>query len=187
MRILCVPTSPPSPPPYGPSPCPALKASDFKPVNHTKGLCLWYGQCKETTLGWQNCLNNTPARSVDPGSEVYQLLEELCPWYAKGNETKACCDKNMLETLKKSILPAQNFLQRCPSCFTNFMRLFCATTCDPNAASFMDVSQFFWDPTSNAISEVEVYMTYSFADIMYNSCKNVQSSQQGEECGGEVE
>lgn len=156
-------------------------------MNHTKGLCLWYGQCKETTLGWQNCLNNTPARSVDPGSEVYQLLEELCPWYAKGNETKACCDKNMLETLKKSILPAQNFLQRCPSCFTNFMRLFCATTCDPNAASFMDVSQFFWDPTSNAISEVEVYMTYSFADIMYNSCKNVQSSQQGEECGGEVE
>ena len=122
---------------------------------------------------------------MEPGSDVYQLVEELCPWYAKGKDTKICCDKNMLETLKESILPAQNFLQRCPSCFTDFMRLFCATTCDPNAATFMDVNEFFWDPTTNAISEVEVYMTYSFANILYDACKNVQSSQQGEGAGGE--
>ena len=177
MHIL---PSPPLPAPPLP-----LQAADFKRVNHTEGLCLWYGQCKKTLLGWQNCYNNTPARSAEPGSEVYELLEELCPWYAKGSETKVCCDKNMLKTLKSSILPAQNFLQRCPSCFTNFMRLFCATTCDPNAATFMDLEESNWDPATNAISQVEVYMTYSFADILFNACKNVQSSQQGEVWGGE--
>ena len=155
----------------------------FKPVNHTKGLCLWYGQCEKTALGWQNCYDNTPARSVDPDSDVYQLVEELCPWYAKGKDTKICCDENMLLTLKDTITPAKNFLQRCPSCFTDFMKLFCATTCDPDAASFMDVYELFWNPTTNAIKQVQVYMTYDFADILYDECKNVQSGQ-GEEWRG---
>ena len=64
------------------------------------------------------------------------------------------------------------------------MKLFCATTCDPDAASFMDVYELFWNPSTNAIEQVEVYMTYDFADILYDACKNVQSSQQGEEWRG---
>ena len=154
--------------------------AEFKPVNHTAGLCLWYGQCANVSKGALNCYDNTPARSVPEGSEVYTLLQEVCPWYIKPRgQTKACCDVKQLQTLKAQVVAAKNFIQRCPPCFTNFMKYFCATTCDPDAATFMNISQSNWDPNTNAISNVFVAVEKDFASALYDSCKNVQSSQQG--------
>ena len=64
----------------------------------------------------------------------------MCPWYAKLNTTCVCCDRNMLHTLKANSLKlAQQLLGRCPSCFQNFMNVFCAITYDPGAPSSISI------------------------------------------------
>lgn len=46
-----------------------------------------------------------------------------------------------IDVANKNIKLAANFLQRCPSCFTNLVRHICDFTCSPNQSSFMRVQE----------------------------------------------
>lgn len=44
-----------------------------------------------------------------------------------------------IQVINSNIKLAANFLQRCPSCFSNFARQICDMTCAPNQSSFMRI------------------------------------------------
>lgn len=46
-----------------------------------------------------------------------------------------------LETLNTNVKMAANFLQRCPSCMTNFVQHICDFTCSPQQSQFMKVEE----------------------------------------------
>ncbi|XP_029309885.1 NPC intracellular cholesterol transporter 1 [Cottoperca gobio] len=133
--------------------------------------CVWYGECGESVKvpgKKYNCNYTGPA--VPLHSEGYDLLTELCPGYDYGDRS-LCCDVNQLRTLKGSLeLPLQ-FLSRCPACFVNLMNLFCELTCSPHQSQFMNATKF---NTTNVV-EVQYYIGQTFANAMYNACKDVEA------------
>lgn len=136
---------------------------------------------------WLNCYNNTESVLVEENSETYNTLKSVCPWYInddKPNSTYVCCDLAQIYTLRNnSETLAQQQLGRCPSCMENFMNVFCAITCDPNSSLFMNPTTFVnftteENVTRQAVDTVDVYFTNYYADKFFNSCKDVQNSQE---------
>jgi len=172
---------------------PARQVSSLNDTIHAENRCIWYGQCKQSKNGgWLNCYNNTPSVLIHEGSPEYNALEGVCPWYINHTTKSArvCCSLKQMNALKSSSLKlAQQLLGRCPSCFRNFMDIFCATTCDPSNSLFMNVKNESLDyntgidnktgkPLPPAINKVDVYFTNDYTDKFFNSCKNVQFSQE---------
>ncbi|KAM4552286.1 NPC intracellular cholesterol transporter 1 [Odontesthes bonariensis] len=133
--------------------------------------CVWYGECGASVKVPEkkyNCNYTGPARPLQ--SEGYPLLKELCPGFDYGSRN-LCCNADQLRTLKGSLeLPLQ-FLSRCPACFFNLMNLFCELTCSPYQSQFMNGTQF----NASNVVEVQYYIGQTFANAMYNACKDVQS------------
>ena len=137
----------------------------------------------ETESGkWLNCYNNINSVLVEDHNETYNALQSVCPWYIsdKPNSTYVCCDLHQINALKTNSLKlAEQQLGRCPSCYQNFMNIFCATTCDPSNSLFMNASNLLpINGTKQAIKGVDVYFTNYYADKFFNSCKDVQNSQE---------
>lgn len=150
---------------------------------HANGTCIWYGQCKQKENGkWLNCYNNIKSVHVEDHSETYNALQSVCPWYigTKPNSTFVCCDLDQINTLRTNSLKlAEQQLGRCPSCYQNFMNIFCATTCDPSNSLFMNASDVLkLNETAYAVNSVDVYFTNYYTDKFFNSCKDVQNSQE---------
>ena len=143
-----------------------------------------------------NCYNNTKSVFVEDDSEMFRALHSVCPWYAKPSSTYVCCDMDQINTLRTNSLKlAEQQLGRCPSCYRNFMNIFCATTCDPSNSLFMKVSKSgiinVTNSSRKAISGVDVYFTNYYTDKFFNSCKNVQNSQENSKaidlmCGSDI-
>ena len=63
------------------------------------------------------------------------------------------------------------------------MNVFCAITCDPNSSLFMNPTKLVNvttkdNVTRQAVDTVDVYFTNYYADKFFNSCKDVQNSQE---------
>ena len=62
------------------------------------------------------------------------------------------------------------------------MNVFCAITCDPNSSLFMNPTKLVNFTEDNvirqAVDTVDVYFTNYYADKFFNSCKDVQNSQE---------
>ncbi|XP_037313117.2 NPC intracellular cholesterol transporter 1 [Pungitius pungitius] len=131
--------------------------------------CVWYGECGDSKIVGKkyNCNYTGPPKPVDP--EGYELLAELCPGYDYGNRS-VCCDVNQLNSLKGSLQLALQFLSRCPACSSNFMNLFCELTCSPHQSQFMNTTEV----NGTSVMEVQYYIGQTFANGMYNACKDVQ-------------
>ncbi|PIK57949.1 Niemann-Pick C1 protein [Apostichopus japonicus] len=147
-----------------------------------------YGRCGTDTQSGKPipCYYNGPAFPLtDKGG--LKILAELCPWMVaeKGETTYTCCDQAGLNTLLNNVQPAQQTLDRCPSCYRNFLNLLCSTTCSPNQSVFMNVTETApYTPAADAavgepfqgnlsVIAVDVYVEGAFANGMYNACKNV--------------
>ncbi|XP_041848223.1 NPC intracellular cholesterol transporter 1 [Melanotaenia boesemani] len=133
--------------------------------------CVWYGECGESIKvpgKKYNCNYTGPPLPLQ--SEGYQLLTELCPGYDYGSRN-LCCNADQLRTLKGSLQLPLQFLSRCPACFFNLMNLFCELTCSPHQSQFMNATQF----NASNVVEVQYYIGKSFANAMYNACKDVQA------------
>ncbi|XP_057713324.1 NPC intracellular cholesterol transporter 1 [Corythoichthys intestinalis] len=129
--------------------------------------CVWYGECAQFGKKY-NCNYTGAPISLDP--EGYELITELCPGYNYGTR-KLCCDVNQLRTLKGSLQLPLQFLSRCPSCFSNLMNLFCELTCSPHQSQFMNATKF----NSSSVVEVQYYIGQTYANAMYNACRDVQA------------
>ncbi|RXN37378.1 Niemann-Pick C1 [Labeo rohita] len=101
--------------------------------------------------------------------------QELCPGLVYG-DNEVCCDTQQLRTLKNNIQLPLQYLSRCPACFFNFMTLFCELTCSPRQSDFVNSTKFTeFNKTESNVDEVSYYITQTFANAMYNACKDVQA------------
>ncbi|XP_033993740.1 NPC intracellular cholesterol transporter 1 [Trematomus bernacchii] len=133
--------------------------------------CVWYGECGESAKvpgKKYNCNDTGPPKPLE--HEGYELLTELCPGYDYDNRS-LCCDINQLNTLKGSLQLPLQFLSRCPACFFNLMNLFCELTCSPHQSQFMNATKI----EEGNVVEVQYYIGQTFANSMYNACKDVQA------------
>ncbi|XP_066435716.1 NPC intracellular cholesterol transporter 1 [Eleutherodactylus coqui] len=141
--------------------------------------CVWYGECGEPTEGKRyNCEYLGPP--IPLPKEGYELLQQLCPSLYYGN-VSLCCDVQQLNTLNSNLQLPLQFLSRCPSCFYNLMTLFCELTCSPQQSEFLNVTETEPYKSSDqnkgnkSITAMEYFIGESFANAMYNACKDVEA------------
>lgn len=126
------------------------------------------------------CARNTRPQPIQTQKEM-DLLREVCPEFlddlSDGEKPTLCCDLRGLRELKNNYeLPKQLGLSRCPSCFYNFRRIFCSSTCSPKQSQFVRVDKSVPVPVGNETLQQVTEMTYvvakQFADELYDSCKS---------------
>ncbi|XP_066482520.1 NPC intracellular cholesterol transporter 1 isoform X2 [Tiliqua scincoides] len=141
--------------------------------------CVWYGQCGTASGDKRyNCEYNGTALPLP--KDGYDLVQELCPSLFFGN-VSLCCDVSQLQTLKENLELPRQFLSRCPSCSYNLINLFCELTCSPRQSEFLNVTQTlpYYDvvkkENKTSITELQYYIGETFANAMYNACKDVEA------------
>ena len=129
--------------------------------------CIIRGTCgpnpdksKDPLGGYPNCLNCAYDEPIDPvgiDSETTELLYQTCPhlrdqlgpWQNRTSDElgtqglnywpKVCCTRRQVEIMAFSFGQAKDLLSRCPVCYANWRKNFCATTC--LAGDFIQVSR----------------------------------------------
>lgn len=98
--------------------------------------------------------------------------------HGEGN-TYACCSYNQLTSLEASLTLSKAVLVRCPSCAENFAHLHCINTCSPNQSQTVKVTKVmnvtgFDNITREAVVGYQAFLSTTFADAAFQSCKNVR-------------
>ena len=172
-------------------------STKYTPIHET-GRCSIRGTCKRTTLiANEPCVYNGLAEPIEDDEAALTILRFICPMYFENNTNPAvCCDAAQVTALKKSMSVPAQLLTRCQPCFSNFLEIWCAYTCDPNQSQFVDVTKAdLYNKDGKIVesaSNMDVYFDQTFADDMYTSCKDVQfpgSNQKAMDllCGTNVE
>lgn len=145
--------------------------------------CIWYGECERVNeLHVLNCRYDGPPKPMtDPTSLA--VLKTWCPDFIQnhskdGQALNTCCGVDQLSTLSTSIEQAASFLRRCPSCMSTFGRFLCEMVCSPTQSRFMNVTKLTQNGTS--IRELDFYISDSYMQGVYDSCKSVQNPATGE-------
>uniref|UniRef100_A0A8C7GSY5 NPC1 like intracellular cholesterol transporter 1 n=1 Tax=Oncorhynchus kisutch TaxID=8019 RepID=A0A8C7GSY5_ONCKI len=154
------------------------------PYCHYPGYCAFYEECgrNPTVVGSLlppiiPCLNYSRARALE--GEHYQQLKKVCPMLDRGEgSTTACCSIKQLKSLEMSLMLSKAVLMRCPSCADNFAHLHCINTCSPDQTTTINVTRTMNITTLGIVKEAVVgyqaYLSTSFADKSFESCKNVR-------------
>lgn len=73
-------------------------------------------------------------------AEDVPLLNEMCPHIATpdGQSPPLCCDRKQIAEMQKFKYILDNLIGRCPSCYFNFLRIFCEMACNA------DQDEFIW-------------------------------------------
>ncbi|XP_072168753.1 NPC intracellular cholesterol transporter 1-like [Diadema setosum] len=152
----------------------ALSVIQVEAYTHDRNTCMMYSECgpnpeKENRTDL-NCLDNDPSRSVGAGGDV--LLEDMCPGM---NDSNVCCDREQLQTLRPLLAAMQPVFGRCPACLQNILTMMCSIVCSPHQSLFTRPASVITFPdNSEGVLEFESYVDEYFANIAYDSCKNVQ-------------
>ncbi|MEQ2210116.1 hypothetical protein XENOCAPTIV_008626 [Xenoophorus captivus] len=106
-------------------------------------------------------------------------LLQVCPMLDQGEgKTYACCNKQQLTSLERSLTLSKAVLVRCPSCAENFAHLHCVTTCSPNQTQVVNVTMVtnvtYLNRSRDAVVAYQAYISSSFAEGAFQSCKNVR-------------
>lgn len=95
----------------------------------------------------------------------------------EGN-TFACCSIKQLSSLELSLTLSKALLVRCPSCVDNFAHLHCINTCSPNQTLSVKVTKVMnitnLGKPKEAVVAYQSFMSTTFADAAFQSCKNVR-------------
>lgn len=95
----------------------------------------------------------------------------------EGN-TFACCSTKQLSSLELSLTLSKALLVRCPSCVDNFAHLHCINTCSPNQTLSVKVTKVMnitnLGKPKEAVVAYQSFMSTTFADAAFQSCKNVR-------------
>ncbi|KAK0066341.1 Niemann-Pick C1 protein-like isoform X2 [Biomphalaria pfeifferi] len=144
------------------------------------GDCVWYGQCGYQGFGHKlNCKYTGPPKPFST-LEGLQKFKEYCPSLYTGSNVRTCCSDDQMLTLDTQMGFSRQLLQQCPSCFYNFMNLWCYLTCGPNQDEYMSVNATkpYVTPkneTVEAVISVNYAVETDSAHGMFNSCRDVQS------------
>ena len=114
-----------------------------------EGMCLWYGNCGPNPMSQTNeCLNCYAGKSGKPPKTLLDAdsktqLFEACPHFREeyGEDPKVCCTPRQIKDMNKKFGIARQLLNSCPTCFLNFRKNFCASTCSPVQKNFLKVSE----------------------------------------------
>ena len=121
--------------------------------------CLIRGTCgpnpdgsTDTLIGQPNCLNCKLKEPEDPqeiDDEAIDMLYQTCPHLREqlGPNPQVCCTKRQIEIMQKSFGQAVDLLARCPVCYANWIKNFCATTCMPGNVEFIQISRNETNPS----------------------------------------
>uniref|UniRef100_A0A8C8ZF85 NPC intracellular cholesterol transporter 1 n=1 Tax=Prolemur simus TaxID=1328070 RepID=A0A8C8ZF85_PROSS len=150
--------------------------------------CVWYGECGIASGDKRyNCKYSGPPKPLP--KDGYDLVQEHCPGFFFDN-VSLCCDVQQLRTLKDNLQLPLQFLSRCPSCFYNLLTLFCELTCSPQQSQFLNVTatEDYVDPATNQtrtnVKELQYYVGQSFANAMYNACRDVEAPSSNDKALG---
>ena len=111
-------------------------------------------------------------------TEALALLRATCPdFLIEEDDPLLCCGHDALELLAESYeMPKTLGLGRCPSCWNNWRKTFCHSTCSPRQSKFLSVtksSPYEEQPILTKVEEIKYYMKKDFAIDMYESCKGL--------------
>lgn len=110
-------------------------------------------------------------------------------FFSDGSAPMTCCSADQLKILQSNMDVPKQMLSRCPSCFHNFVNLYCYFTCAPDHSRFLRINTTETNPISTAkktvaVKSVDCLVSPSFANGMFNSCKNVQMPSANERALG---
>ncbi|XP_014262096.1 Niemann-Pick C1 protein isoform X2 [Cimex lectularius] len=148
------------------------------------GNCIWYGKCHTRPITGLplNCNYTGPAKKLN-NPKGLEYLKKWCPEFvntAQETETEICCDTIQLEDFDKNINIAKSFLQRCPSCFHNFLAHLCAITCSPRQSEFINVTSIETNEKGvSFVNSLDIFVTTNYLAGTFNSCKNVNVPAMG--------
>ena len=108
-----------------------------------EGTCLWRGVCgynpkyEGDDTRCLNCYVEEKPRRLQNDTAL-KLLFDVCPHFREdlGEDPYVCCTPFQIESLKYGYNQAEGILGSCPTCFANFKKNFCGSTCHPQMASF---------------------------------------------------
>ncbi|KAH0929934.1 hypothetical protein HID58_015661 [Brassica napus] len=133
------------------------------------GYCAMYDICGARSDGkLLNCPFNIPA--VKPDDLLSSKIQSLCPTITGD----VCCTETQFDTLRSQVQQAIPFIVGCPACLRNFLNLFCELTCSPDQSLFINVTSTTKIKNNSTVDGIEYYITDSFGEGLYESCKNVK-------------
>ncbi|XP_064596791.1 NPC intracellular cholesterol transporter 1-like [Liolophura sinensis] len=141
-----------------------------------------------------NCAYNGTAKNMTDPTGL-DILRKYCPQYVNGYDAEVCCDASQLHQFNLNMGVPNQFLSRCPSCFQNFLNLYCFLTCGPQHSLSVKVTKqrpySVNGTTKQAITSIDYIVSNYFAQGMYNSCKDVQMPSNNMKaisvlCGGDA-
>ncbi|CAF4312374.1 unnamed protein product, partial [Adineta steineri] len=103
-------------------------------LNYASSKCIWY---EGINNGFNQAYLNGEPKPLP--LEDIGLLNEMCPHIPtrEGESPKLCCDRKQLAEMQKFKYIIDNLIGRCPSCYFNFLRIFCEMSCNPNQDEFI--------------------------------------------------
>uniref|UniRef100_A0A4W6FRL0 NPC1 like intracellular cholesterol transporter 1 n=1 Tax=Lates calcarifer TaxID=8187 RepID=A0A4W6FRL0_LATCA len=152
-------------------------------AQHEPGHCVFYEECgRNPSIGESlippivPCLDYSQARHIKGD---LTLTFQVCPILDRGeNNTYTCCSIKQLSSLERSLTLSKAVLIRCPSCAENFAHLHCINTCSPNQSQRVKVTKVMnvttLGKTKEAVVAYQSFITTTFADAAFQSCKNVR-------------
>ncbi|XP_053727420.1 NPC1-like intracellular cholesterol transporter 1 [Synchiropus splendidus] len=159
-------------------------------AQHHAGYCAFYDECGlYPTIGgsllppYVPCLDYSKARPLRGAH--YKKLQEVCPMLDRGEgNTFACCSFNQLNTLATMLSLSKVVLHSCPSCTENYVHMHCINTCSPNQSQSVKVTKVSSVTSSNgetrkAVVGYQAYLSNSFAEAAFQSCRNVRIPSTG--------
>uniref|UniRef100_A0A672JP61 NPC1 like intracellular cholesterol transporter 1 n=1 Tax=Salarias fasciatus TaxID=181472 RepID=A0A672JP61_SALFA len=163
---------------------PLFSTQVLSEAQHEAGYCSFYEECGRNPLINGSlitpivpCYDHSRARRLT--GNHYKRLKEVCPMLDRGeNNTYACCSVQQLQSLETSLTLSKAVLVRCPSCSENFAHLHCINTCSPDQSQVVNVTKVmnvtYLGRTREAVVGYQSYLTASFGEGAFNSCKNVK-------------
>lgn len=154
-------------------------------AQHEPGYCAFYEDCGlnpavEGALIPPRVPCKDYRKAVNVMGEHYQIFQSVCPMLANGEgQTLACCSIRQLSALQSSLTLSKAVLIRCPSCADNFAHIHCVTTCSPDQSQLLKITKTANVTQPNgkdkeAVVGYEAYISTSFSDAAFRSCKNVR-------------
>ncbi|XP_069106918.1 NPC intracellular cholesterol transporter 1-like, partial [Argopecten irradians] len=109
---------------------------------------------------------------TDP--DALHRLKHYCPslYHGPGGATKTCCSPSQLYTVETNMGLPEQLLRRCPSCYYNFLEIYCFLSCSPIVSESISVKKYSENYT--IVDSISYVISKDFAFGMYNSCKNVE-------------
>lgn len=142
--------------------------------------CIWYDQCGHQPTNPDhklNCIYNGEPKPFAT-QEALDVFATDCPDLYQGPDTKTCCADSQMLTLDSQLAVPRQLLKRCPSCFNNFLNIWCYLTCGANMSDYMSVKSTLDVKLPNGtqtkgINGVNYVVSKKAATELRDSCKDV--------------